>query len=203
MIHVDKNQHIGIYLYLQTYVEQSMYRVKEICKILSSVLESLSNESILEILDSSTSSPLNMVRQLYEHMHIVSSSLTSLSNSLQRLLKKPGYLLPLCQMLHHLSRISVLTSRFAATLEELQIMCPSIVVNLQHLKIRMSSLASLLNVLGLSVRVLDSDMLLIYQNVLELYIQSMDSLLMSNFPNLERHITQILHSLYPSLKNHI
>lgn len=203
MTRVDKNQHIGICLYLQTYLELSTYRVNEICKILSSVLESLSNVSIPEILDLNTSSPLNMVHQLSGHMRIVSSSLTSLLNCLQRLLKKPGYLLLLCHMRHHLSKISVLISRSAAILAELRTTCPSIVVNLQHLRTRTLSLASLLNVLGSSVRELDSDMLLIYRNVSELYIQTMDCLIMSNFPNLERHIMQIQRSLYPSLKNHI
>ena len=203
MTRVDKNQNIGICLYLQTYVELSTYRVNEICKILSNVLESLSSVNTLETPGSSTSSLLNMVRQLLELMRTVSSSLTSLMSCLQRLLKKPGYLLPLCLMLPHLSKISVLTSRFAVTLAELQTMCPNIVVNLPHSKTPTWSLASLLNVLGSSVKELDSDMLVIYRNVLELYTQSMDCLIMSSFPNLERHITQIQHSLYPSLKNHI
>lgn len=203
MTPVDKNNHIGICLYLQTYVELSTYRVNEICKILSSVLESLSSVSTLAIPDSSTSSVPNMVRQLLGHMRTVSSSLTFLMSCLQRLLKKPGYLLPLCLMLPHLSKISVLISRFAVILAELQTTCPNIVVNLRHSKTHMWSLASLLNVLGSSVRELDSDMLLIYRNVLELYIHSMDSLITSNFPNLERHITQIQRSLYPLLEYHI
>lgn len=203
MTHVDKNQHIGIYLYLQTYVELSTYRANEICKILSSVLESLSSASTLATLGSSILSQRNMVRQLLGHMHIVSSSLTSLSNCLLRLLKKSGYLLPLCYMRHHLLKISALISRSAVILDALQTMCPNIVVNLQHLRTRTSSLVSLLNVLGSSVRELDSDMLVIYRNVLELYIQSLDCLIMSNFPNLERHIMQIQRSLYPSLENPI
>lgn len=203
MTHADKSLAIGTYLYLQTYVELSTYRVNEICKILSSVLESISNVSTLEIPDSNTSSVPNMVRQLLGLMRTVSSSLTSLTNCLQRLLKKPGYLLPLCLMLPHLSKISVLISRFAVILDELQTTCPNIAVNLPHSKTRMWSLASLLNVLGSSVRELDSDMLVIYRNVSELYTLSMDCLIMSNFPNLERHIMQIQRSLYPSLKNHI
>ena len=203
MTHADKNPNIGIYLYLQTYVELSTYRASETCKILSSVLEYLSKGNIRAIPNSNILSVRNMVRRLYVLMHTVSFSLTSLTSCLRRLLKKPGYLLHLCLMRQHLSKINALTSRYAATLEELQTTCPNIVVNLPHSKIRTSSLASLLNALDLCRKALDSDMLVIYRNVSELYIRSMDCLIMKNFPNLERHIMQIQLSLYPSLENYI
>lgn len=204
MTRVGKNQHIGICLYLQTYIELSMYRVSETCKLLSNVYELLLSGNCFQTIPRLNISSLpSMVHQLYELMLTVSSSLTVLSKSSHRLSKKFGYLLPLFLMHQHLLKISALIFRYVAILDELQTMSQNIVASPVNLRTRTLSWGSLLNALDLSVKDLDSDISLIYRNVLNLYTQSMDSLIMNNFPNLERHITQIQRSLYPSLKNHI